>query len=380
MAKTKDSLLTGRIARAGTVEEGWIQIEDERIIASGNGQPPRSPDDTYSGVIAPGFCDLQVNGAGGREVTEGNEALDAIDAILLSHGVTAYLPTIVSTDEDTVERALAELGERVEDPASPIVGVHLEGPFLNPEHAGVHRIECLREPAAGVPAYLSSPAIRLVTLAPELPGALELIAELCARGVTVSLGHSGADATTARRAVDAGARLVTHVFNTMAPLHHRAPGLVGVALTDPRLHVGVIADGLHLDPLVLELVQRAAAERVVLVSDAAPGASTPPGLQQIGGVEVSSSETGAVTTAEGRLAGSTLTLDAAVRNWTSMTTASFPQSVAAASETPAAALGLARGLRPGCPADIVFLDEGGTVERVMQMGRWVELSETADTA
>jgi N-acetylglucosamine-6-phosphate deacetylase len=368
-------LIAGHIARGGVLEDGWLQIEDGFIIASGGGQPPRSPDDAYAGVIAPGFCDLQVNGAGGREVTEGSAALDAIEAILLSHGVTAYLPTIVSTDENSVDRALAELGERVEDPASPVVGVHLEGPFLNPEHAGVHRIECLREPADGLPAYFSSPAIRLVTLAPELPGALELITELRARGVAVSLGHSGADADTARQAVEAGARLVTHVFNTMAPLHHRAPGLVGVALTDSRLRIGVIADGLHLDPLVLELVWRAAAERVVLVSDAAPGATAPPGRQQIAGVEVSSSDTGAVTTSEGRLAGSTLTLDAAVRNWTSMTKASFPQAITAASETPAAAIGLASGLRPGCPADIVFLDEGGTVERVMRAGRWVELSE-----
>ena len=363
-------LLAGTLARGGALEDGWLEVDGERIAAAGAGAPPRRPDERHDGIIAPGFCDLQVNGAGGREVTEGPAALDAIDAIQLDHGVTGYLPTVVPTDDATAQRAVAEIAERAADPASPVMGVHLEGPFLSPAHAGMHRAGQLRAPADGVPAYYASAAVRLVTLAPELPGALELIAALRARGVAVSLGHSGAPADVAQRALDAGARLVTHVFNAMAPLHHRAPGLAGVALTDSRAMVGVIADGLHVDPLVLELVRRAAGPRVVLTTDAAPAAGAPPGTYTMAGVEVSSDRAGAVRTAEGRLAGTALTLDAAVHNWAAMTEASLGEAIAAAGEAPAAALGLAAGLRPGSAANIILLDAAGAPQRVMRRGRW----------
>ena len=364
-------LLAGRIARRGALEDGWVEVEGERVLAAGTGAPPRPPDERHDGIVAPGLCDLQVNGAGGHEVIGGAAAIDAIDAIQLEHGVTSYLPTIVPTDGATAERAVAELAERAADPASPALGVHLEGPFLSGAHAGMHPAESLRSPADGIPGYFSSEAVRLVTLAPELPGALELIAALRARGVAVALGHSGASADVARRAFDAGARLVTHVFNAMAPIHHRAPGLAGVALTDARAMVGIIADGLHVDPLVLELARRAAGPRIVLTSDAAPAAAAPAGAYRMAGVEIERDRAGAVRTVEGRLAGSALTLDAAVRNWASMTEAGLGEAIAAAAEAPAAALGLAAGLHPGCAADIVLLDGAGNVRRVMRRGRWL---------
>jgi N-acetylglucosamine-6-phosphate deacetylase len=370
MAKTNDRFLAGPIARAGTVEEGWIKVEGGLIAAAGGGRPPRPPDERHEGILAPGYCDLQVNGAGSHEVTDGGAALDAIDAIQIEHGVTAYLPTIVSTDDATVERSVAELERRVADPSSPVFGVHLEGPFLSPNHAGAHRIDSLRTPAQGVPSYFSSPAIRLVTISPELPGALELIAELSARGVAVSLGHSGADADCVKRALDAGAEFVTHVFNAMAPFHHRDPGLVGVALTDPHVFIGVIADGLHVDPIALELVRRAVGDRVVLVSDSTPMAAAVPGRYTMGGVEVEATDTG-VRTESGRLAGSALTLDLAVRNWCSMTGASLAHAIRAASEAPARVVGRQNDLRPGCQADIVLLDDRGGVQRVMRFGRWM---------
>jgi N-acetylglucosamine-6-phosphate deacetylase len=363
-------LIAGALARGGALEEGWLEVEGERIAAVGNGPPPRPPDERHDGIVAPGLFDLQVNGAGGHEVTDGAGALDAIDAIQLERGVTSYLPTIVSTDEATADRAIEELAGRAADPSSPVVGVHLEGPFLSREHAGMHPAGRLCSPADGVPAYYSSEAVRLVTLAPELPGALDLIVALRARGVAVSLGHSGASAEVVRRALDAGARLVTHLFNAMAPLHHRAPGLAGVALADPRSLVGVIADGLHVDPLVLELVRRLAGPRVVLVSDATPAAAANPGIYSLGGVEIDA-DGGIVRTPEGRLAGSVLTLDVALRNWASMTEASLAEAIAAASEAPAAALGLPVGLRPGAGADIVLLDDAGRIQRVMRLGRWL---------
>ena len=363
-------MLAGRLARGGSLAHGWLEIEGDRIAATGDGAPPRPPDERHDGIVAPGLFDLQVNGAGGHEVTAGAAALDAIDAIQLEHGVTSYLPTVVSAEDAVAERVVAELSERVADPSSPVAGIHLEGPFLSGEHAGMHPPGRLRAPDDGVAAYYSAPAVRLVTLAPELPGARELIVALRARGVAVSLGHSGASAEVAGDAIDAGAALVTHVFNAMAPLHHRAPGLAGVALTDARMAVGIIADGLHVDPLVLELVRRAAAPRVVLVSDATPAAAAPPGVYEMGGVEIESEGSGVVRTGTGRLAGSTLTLDAAVRNWIKMTGASPAEAIAAATETPAAALGLSGGLCPGSRADIVLLDDAGAVQRVMRLGRW----------
>jgi N-acetylglucosamine-6-phosphate deacetylase len=365
------SILTGRLARAGGLERGWLEIDGELIAAAGSGDPPQTADEHHDGIVAPGLCDLQVNGAGGHEVTDGPAALDAIDAIQLEHGVTSYLPTIIPCDDAAVEGSLRELAERVADPSSPVAGVHLEGPFLSAAHAGMHPADSLRAPENGVPAYLSSEVVRLITLAPELPGALDLIVTLRARGVAVSLGHSGASADVARSALDAGAGLVTHVFNAMAPLHHRSPGLVGVALADRRAMVGVIADGLHVDPLVLELIRRTAGDRVVLVTDATPAAAAPAGAYRMAGVQIENAGEGVVRTAEGRLAGSALTLDAALRNWAAMTEATLGEAIAAAAERPAGVLRPLVGLEPGAMADIVLLDDAGAVARVMRRGRWL---------
>jgi len=340
------------------------------VAATGRGAPPRATDERVDGILAPGLCDLQVNGAGGHEVTAGSSALDAIDAIQLEHGVTSYLPTLISPDDETADRVLPELTERAADPASPVAGVHLEGPFLSPEHAGVHPLARLRVPDDGVPDWIEHQVVRVVTLAPELPGALELVARLRARGIAVSLGHSGASAQQARAAIEAGATLVTHVFNAMGPLLQRAPGLAGVALVDPRVHVAAIADGRHLDPVVLELVQRAVGTRAILVTDATPAASAPPGRFRMAGVEIERSTDGAARTPDGRLAGSTLTLDQAVCNWSAMTGATLAEAVAAGSEVPAAAAGLPRGFEPGAPADFVFLDDEGRVARVLRGGRY----------
>jgi N-acetylglucosamine-6-phosphate deacetylase len=364
-------LLAGRIARGARVEFGWLETDGDRIRAAGVGPPPRTPDERHDGLIAPGLCDLQVSGAGGHEVTGGAAALDAIDALMLAHGVTSYLANVITTDEQTAERAVAEIAERARDPRSPVEGVHLEGPFLAPQHAGMHRTALLRQPVDGLPPYYRSPAVRVVTLAPELSGALELIAELRDAEVTVSLGHSGASADVTHQAVDAGATLVTHVFNGMAPLDHRAPGLAGAALVDDRLSVCVIADGLHVDPLVLELIRRAAGDRVVLVTDASPAAAAPPGTYAMAGVEVEVREDGSVRDVDGRLAGSGLALDQAVRNWAGMTGATLAQALSAASERSAAAIGRPALLRPGSRADLVLLDEDGHVQRVMRHGDWL---------
>jgi N-acetylglucosamine-6-phosphate deacetylase len=266
---------------------------------------------------------------------------------------------------------MAAISERVGDPSSPLTGVHLEGPFLSPEHAGMHRPASLRNPSDGVPDCYWAPVVRLVTIAPELPGALELIERLRVRGTAVALGHSGASTELARAGIDAGATMITHVFNAMAPLHHRAPGLAGVALVDERVSVGVIADAHHLDPVVLEIVRQAAGTRTVLVSDAAPAAAAPPGRYQFGGVSISSDAEGVVRAASGQLAGSALTLDAAVRGWATLTRATLADALYAGSHAAARVIGSTAELGPGQPADLVLLDREGFVRRVMRRGRWL---------
>jgi N-acetylglucosamine-6-phosphate deacetylase len=348
----------------------WVSISGARIEAAGHGAPPRTPDEEVAGVLAPGLCDLQVNGAVGHEMTGDDDALDAIEAALIARGVTRFLATITTVADEPASAAVRRLARRTRDTASAVAGVHLEGPFLSPEHAGVHPVELLRVPAEGVPAHYDDPAVRLVTLAPELPGAFELIERLHARGVTVALGHTGADAATIERATDAGARMVTHVFNAMAPLHHRAPGPAGAALVNDSLAVGVIADGHHLDARVLELVRRAAGDRVVLVSDASPAAAVTPGAYVFAGRPIVLGADRTVRDEHGRLAGSAALLDEVLVHWLASTGATLGEAIAAATERPAAVAGLGPGLRPGAPADLVELQDDGRVARVMRAGRW----------
>jgi len=359
----------GRLARAGRLAEGWLEIRGERIAAVEPGRPPKGVR-RHAGVIAPGLCDIQVNGGAGANVTDGSRGLDAIDALQLAHGVTSYLPTVISTSPAAAEDAVRELAERAADPRSPVEGVHLEGPFLNPAYRGVHPPERLASPADGEPSYYRDPAVRLVTLAPELPGAIELVATLRRRGTTVGIGHTAASAGQAERAAAAGASLVTHVFNGMKDFHHRSPNVPGWALAASRMHVSVIADGHHVDPVALRLIDRLARRRVVLVTDASPAAGAGDGRYSMAGVEISAHE-GRVSDERGVLAGSALTLDEAVRRWSALAGAPLAEALAAASERPARLVGVAGGLRPGAPADLVLMDDGGTVQRVMRRGVWV---------
>jgi N-acetylglucosamine-6-phosphate deacetylase len=364
-------LIAGVVASGGETREGWISVEGERVAAAGYGAPPGTPDVVHDGAISRGLCDLQVNGAAGVEVTAGAATLDRIDAAMLAHGVTSYLPTVVSTDDETALRTVEDVAERARDPASQVEGAHMEGPFLSDAFRGRHRTEFLRLPDGPLPRYYKHPAIRLVTIAPELPGALELIESLVRRAVVVSMGHSGASYEEATRATEAGARLVTHLFNGMAPLHHREPGLVGHALSDPRLGLGVIADGFHVDAHVLRLIARLAADRVVLVSDASPAAGAPSGAYAQAGSVVERTPEGRAQTADGLLFGSALMLDEAVRNWRGYVDISLAAALEAAAARPARSIGLAGDLSTGTYADLVLMTEDGDVERVMRRGRWV---------
>jgi N-acetylglucosamine-6-phosphate deacetylase len=364
-------IVAGPIARAGRIEVGWLETSDRRVCAVGSGAPPRPADIESSGLIAPGLIDLQVNGAAGVEVVGGEDAIDAIDAHELSHGVTSYLPTIITTDDETALRAVAELGERSEDPFSPVAGIHLEGPFLSSRYRGVHRKEFLRSPSEGLPAYYEHPAVRLVTLAPELPGALNLIQRLVARGVTVSLGHTDADESVAEEAADSGATLITHIFNAMTAIHHRAAGLAGWGLTSGRIVPCVIADGLHVERPVLELVRRAAGDRVILVTDSSVASGAKPGFYRQAGIAVHLGDDRRAVNEDDDLAGSAISLDEAVDNWTQLTGADLATSLDAATCRPAAAIALGATLEVDEPANLIMLDQAGRLGQVMHNGDWV---------
>jgi N-acetylglucosamine-6-phosphate deacetylase len=360
-------LVEGQLAIGGELRGGWVEVRNGRIAAVETGRPPRAPD-RAAYVVSRGLCDLQVNGAGGHNVTDGMDALQAIDQIQLAHGVTSYLPTIITTSEEEATEAVATIRSRMRNANSPIVGVHLEGPFLDQEHRGVHRAEQLLTPEDGVPPYVWSEAVRMVTIAPELPGALELIKELVARNIIVSIGHTNASETQAETAFQAGASSVTHLFNAMRRFEHRHPNVPGWGLTRAGVMLGVIPDGFHVHPMVLALVDRVARDRVILVTDATPAAAAPPGRPYLmAGVHVESKE-GRVATREGHLAGSALTLDAALRDWIAHTGSPVAPALEAASDRPSRFLGLPSGLEPGDPADLVLLDERLSVEGVVAPG------------
>jgi N-acetylglucosamine-6-phosphate deacetylase len=346
----------------GSLVPGDVEVDEGRVVAVGvNGRPGR-------GVAAPGFVDLQVNGFGGVDfLTADAGAYGRAGEALLATGVTAYQPTFITSPEEELVEALREVPS---DGAGPrVLGAHLEGPFIAPERLGSHPADSRRDPDRELlERLLEAGPVKHVTLAPELPGALELVDLLHVHGVTVSCGHSNATADQARTAFARGARTVTHLFNAMRPFEPREPGLAGAALVCPEILVQVILDGVHLADDTARLVWQAAPGRVALVSDAIAGAGLGDGGYRIGGVAVEVRD-GIARREDGVLAGSTLTMIEAVRNLVALG-APLAGALSAASEVPARIAGrddLGR-LEPGGAADIVVLDDRLEVERVLVAG------------
>jgi len=365
----------GRVLADGLAAPADVAVRDGRIAEiAPPGVAGQDDLDASGAVVVPGFVDLQVNGAGGIDLTAEPERLWEVAALLPRWGVTAWLPTIVTSPEPVRERALATLRQGPPDdtPVATPLGLHLEGPFLNPERKGAHVAAHLRLPDPElVGRWSQDTGVALVTLAPELPGALDLIRRLADRGVVVSLGHSSATADEATAGVDAGARWATHLFNTMPPLHHRDPGLAGVALTDERLHVGLIADGLHVHPRMVRLAARALGERLTLVTDAVAALGMPPGPIRLGDLEALADDDG-VRLPDGTLAGSNLAMVTAVANLWAFAAVDLPAAVHAAATAPARLLGQVgeRGVvAPGAVADLVVLDDLGRVAATVVGGR-----------
>jgi N-acetylglucosamine-6-phosphate deacetylase len=373
VADGRPTAVSGRLVVDDAIVPGRLVVEDGRIAAI-------ERDDAAAGgpYVAPGFIDLHVHGWGGHDAMGGLDALDGMARALLRRGVTSFLPTGVTAPLP----ALAAFAEAVRrwspaapgDGASPL-GFNLEGPFIASARKGAHNPEWIRSPA-DVAADDMAPltdGLRLITIAPELPGALELIARLAGRGVVCSMGHSAATLEQARAGYAAGGRTTTHLFNAMSGVDHHHPGLAVAALTDDGAWVELIADGHHVDrslwPLILRTKPR---DRVLLVSDAVPLAGVGEGRATIGGLEVEVRDGRCTLVAGGALAGSVIALDSAVRNLV-LEGETVPAAVAAASASPAALLGLEdRGrLVVGARADLVELDDELRVRRVTRGDDWI---------
>jgi N-acetylglucosamine-6-phosphate deacetylase len=371
----------------GSIEHPLVLVEQGHVIdisARSSRQVPAgvSVSDFGHSVIAPGYVDLHIHGSAGYDVMDDiAEALPAIEQLLSRHGVTSYFPTTVTAPMDTTLRALERLADAIEGRkrnngdgkirALPL-GVHLEGPFISHARRGVHPPENLLAPTLALFEKFWQAArgrIRMMTIAPELEDAPAVIAEAARRGVCVSLGHSDSDFGAAERGIAAGARHATHTFNAMRPLDHRSPGILGAVLTDRRVSADIIADGVHLDPAIVKLFADAKGlEQTVLITDATSATGMPDGRYRLGSFEVDVHD--GKCTANGKLAGSVLTMDRAVRNLARFAEWDLPQAVAAASQNPARVARIANKgvLAVGADADFVILSAEGEVLRTFVGG------------
>lgn len=348
------------------IENGDLLVEAGRIVEVAQADPSSRPAgaeeiDASGLILAPGFIELQLNGAFGDDFTADPATIWRVAERLPRWGVTSFLPTVITSPLERVA-----LGQKVVTEGRPAgfrgarpLGLHVEGPFLNPQKKGAHNPKYLRQPSLeAVAGWAPETGVRLVTLAPELPGSLDVISALSGRGILVSTGHSMATFDQAVAGFDAGARYGTHLFNAMPALGHRDPGLPGALLTDDRVTVGLIADGIHTHPSIIRLVWQAlGAGRLNLVTDAMAALGMAPGKHLLGDYEVTVDARSA-RLADGTLAGSILSLDQALRNLVEATGCTLADALPTVTTTPAEAIGLSaeRGrIEPGYHADLVLL-------------------------
>jgi N-acetylglucosamine-6-phosphate deacetylase len=367
----------GRLVLDGRITQGVVIVAGGRIaevrtgdLASNIPTPVRN-----AHYVSPGLIDLQINGAFGHEVGGDATALAALAAALPATGVTSFLPTLVSGSAAAYRAGLAAMRAAAEAPGARRLGLHLEGPLLSPARVGAHDPAAVASGAATLEGVLdeliAADALRIVTIAPERPGALALIRRMRDAGVVASLGHTDATFAELVAGVDAGASFVTHLYNTMRPFQHREPGSVGAALTDDRLTVGLIADAVHAHPAALNLALRAKGwEHVALVTDAVSATGRPPGTYALGGAPIVS-DGAAARRLDGTLAGSTLTLDRAVRIMIEHGGAHVEAALSMATQVPAQLLDRddVGRLAVGCAADLALWSSSMEVEATYVGGR-----------
>jgi N-acetylglucosamine-6-phosphate deacetylase len=369
---------SARLLDAGQVtDDAWVAFQDGLVAGRGTGDvwrdlDPRHATDAAGAWLAPGFIDIHGHGGGGASFDDGAEAIAVGRGVHRAHGTTRAVISLVTASIDDLAARAAQVAElAAADPT--ILGSHLEGPFLDIGHKGAHMPSLLRAPDdAAIDRLLAAGAgtIRQLTIAPELPGGLAAVARLAAAGVTVAIGHTDADEHVARAAFEAGATILTHAFNAMNGIHHRAPGPVVAALGDQRVTLEVVADGTHVHPDVIRLLVQGAPGRVALITDAMAATGSADGRYELGGLAVTVSGGVARLVHGGAIAGSTLTQDAAIRLMVERVGMPLPDAVAAATIVPARAIGVADrfgALTPDRAADAVLLDETLTVRAV-----WVD--------
>ena len=375
-------MTTYRMARLVTpddlLENAWIQIEDGDVRALGRrseGMPAdgRRPEELGDVTVVPGFVDIHTHGGGGAtySTTDPEEARKAA-AFHAKHGTTTTMASLVTAPLDDIVSQTACLADLVAD--GVIAGVHLEGPFLSEARCGAHEPSLLRDPVEGDVAKVLSDVVKMVTIAPELEHGLDAIRQVVDAGAVAALGHTDATYEQMVAGADAGATVATHLFNGMAPFHHRDPGPVGAALNDPRLLLEVINDGMHLDPQVVRVALAAAGvSRIALITDAMIATGMPAGRYTLGNLEVDVKD-GLATLAHGShsIAGSTLTMDVAYRNAV-QAGVSLVDASRMASTAPAEAFGWYHvgGIEPGKRADLVVLGNDYAVRKVMRAGSWL---------
>lgn len=335
-------IINARILTPTEELTGAVVIENGRIQTVAPSPLPNIETlDAEGKFLVPGFIDLQVNGAFGHDFTQNPETIWEVAAGLPRYGVTSFLPTVITSPLETTNEAQRVMGIRPSpfQGAEPL-GLHLEGPFLNPGKKGAHNPAYLQRPSREwVADWSPENHVRLVTLAPELPGAAAVSAALTGRGVIVSAGHSLATFAEAETGFDTGIRYGTHLFNAQSPMHHREPGLPGALLTDERVTIGLIPDGVHVHPALVKLVWRAARDRLTLVTDAMAALGMPPGEYELGDFMVTVDET-TCRLPDGTLAGSILSLDTAVRNLIAFTGCTLAEALTTVTTIPAKLLGL----------------------------------------
>jgi N-acetylglucosamine-6-phosphate deacetylase len=369
----------------GIVDDFWMVFDGGRIAALGTGSSwqalaPSIPDedrvDALGRWVTPGFIDVHGHGGGGASFDDGPDAIRiALDAHR-AHGTTRSVLSLVTNPLPRLVESLRQVAQLARDD-SRVLGSHLEGPFLSPLHRGAHDPSHLLTPdPASVDMLLEASAgtLRQITIAPELPGALEAIDRFVASGVVVAIGHTAAGLELTRQAFDRGATVLTHAFNAMPGIHHRAPGPVMAALDDPRVALEIILDGVHVHADVARLCFLAAPQRILLVTDAMAAAAASDGEYRLGALEVTVAGGEALLTGTQTLAGSTLTLDAALRNAIDHARVDPVLAVRALTASPARALGLDDRLgylRVGYTADAVLLDAGWHANDVYSNGQRV---------
>ena len=356
----------------GLVDNGWVETDGTRVRAWGQGEPPQQPE-LVDGIVAPGFVDVHCHGGGGASFDGGPDQAATAMATHQRHGTTTLVASLVTAGLAELESQVRALAPLVAD--GSLAGIHLEGPWLSEQYKGAHAADQLRDPdTADIDRLLDAGggAVRMVTVAPEKPGAMAAIRHLASRGVVAAIGHTAADLATTRAGIAAGARGATHLFNAMPEMRHREPGAVLALWRDDRVWVELICDGVHLHPELFAQVISTKPDRVVLVSDAMAAAGCGDGDYILGRLPVEVRQSVARLAGTSTVAGSTLTLDQAVRSAVAAGV-DLQLALQAATQHPADYLGLSDvgRLTPGAWANLVVLDDALQVTQVMRQGRWL---------